>query len=157
MNPEACRGAKKLWPAGSAEKQSCCARHSTTSDKGSLSTLLWYLPVWKDSALRKPRVNRTWRSNQFDSRTLSISARCQQCKWQNARQSCPACSGRACKKVRCKTTEWKILRGSCQERICLIVKNDKKKKTLIRMLAPTSTYEIEGRSNIATRGTHHFP
>lgn len=30
------------------------------------------------------------------------------------------------------------------------MKNDKKKKTLIRMLAPTSTYEIEGRPNIET-------
>lgn len=67
-------------------------------------------------------------------------------------QSCPACTGRACKKDKRKIMEQKILRGSCQESICLIVKNDKKEKTLISMF----TYEIEGRVTLCNKGNLSF-
>lgn len=52
--------------------------------------------------------------------------------------------------------EQKILRGSCQESISLIVKNDKKKKTFIRILARESTYEREGRVKLCNKGDLSF-
>lgn len=49
--------------------------------------------------------------------------------------------------------EWKTLkRWSCQESSCPLVKNDKKKKTLIQISAPTSTYKIEGRDKLCKKG-----